>query len=232
MAFSRSFRNNIWHMRLPTGEVVTASSDRVERAFRCGLVDGRTLVRSSTAPNWQPLAEAADIEQAEMSVVPTPDDTAELLSDDDVAPNWKVCDEDVDPRKIRGSRVVPFSMVGGFLTVLALVGYGVTARADTAHIEIANAATAPNPTSTGAARHADRETFRRLHDGGRFDAAEIQRLREIDYTHRMQGFGNRNTKWHVVSPSLKAFEPPKGYVPGAAPAPGPANRWDPLNGDL
>lgn len=229
MAFSRSFKNNIWHMRLPTGEVVTASSERVERAFRCGLVDGRTLVRSSTAPNWQPLADAAEIEQDVLAAASTPD-TVEVLSDQDVAPNWKVSDEDVDPRKIRGSRVLPFSMVGGFLTVLALVGYGVTARADTAHIEIANTAIAPNPTSTGAQRHADREVERRLHDGGRFDAAEIQRLREIDYTHRMQGFGNRNTKWHVVSPSIKAFEPPKGYVPGAAPA--PANRWDPLNGAL
>lgn len=230
MAFSRSFKNHIWHIQLPTGEVVTADAAKVERAFRCGLVDGRTLVRASTVPTWEPLADAAGLEPTDLPTGTEPE-RASLLSDQELAPLWKVRDEEVDPRAIRGSRFMPLSMVGGILTLLALVGYGVTARADTGLPEYAMAQRmappAPPPTSTAPANgpHPSHDYVHPVHEG-RFDAAEIKRLREMDYTHRMQGFGNRNTRWHVVSPSSKALAPPPNWTPG------PPSKFDPLNGDL
>ena len=55
-------------MRLPTGEVEVATATALEAAFRCGLVDVHTPVRSMSSPVWTTLGELAELDQSDPSL--------------------------------------------------------------------------------------------------------------------------------------------------------------------
>jgi hypothetical protein len=62
MAFPRQFKSETWFMRVPTGEVEVVTAEALEDAFRCGLADARTPVRSVGSKVWTTLAEVAGID--------------------------------------------------------------------------------------------------------------------------------------------------------------------------
>lgn len=70
MAFSRSFQQETWLVQLPNGDIEVFASAALEKAFRFGLVNGRTPVRpsSSSAQAWTSLAVAAGLEDERTSI--------------------------------------------------------------------------------------------------------------------------------------------------------------------
>jgi hypothetical protein len=212
MAFPRSFKNETWYMRLPSGEVELVTANVLERAFQCGLVDARTPVRSVAAPVWVPLQEAAELDpgppMSMTSLSPMALETA--LSDEEVGARWLVRERDLDPRAVRASRL---PILGGALALVAAVavvalGIGQPTNDLASHVAAANApmaievtSAAPRPSRPDVTEH---EHPTRVFDE-RLTAAQRWKLRDLDYRRRMRGPSTKTQ--HGVSPSHGALAP-------------------------
>jgi len=243
MAFPRSFKNETWFMRLPTGEVEVVTASALERAFRCGLADARTPVRSVASPVWTTLAEAAEIDtsdpRAPGSLLPVALDeepAADLAS----GKPWQVRTE-VDPRTFRSSagRIVTGAAA---LACVALVALGASRAPDVS----ASRATSAMGRGDGDAAHPRapagvvdaRELHRPTKDEpqGAASSAEVERrLREMDALRRANEAAAPRPLVHPKRSRTPLAPPlrPAGKGSGASsPFTNGGSRHDPLNGAL
>jgi len=236
MAFPRSFKNEIWFMRLPSGEVEVTTAGDLESAFRCGLADARTPVRSVSSTIWTTLAEVAEIDTCDShslgSLLPVAVDepAADLVS----GASWRVRPDDPSHALRSGA--------GRFLRGVALVGV------------LAMAAFGGSLLTPDGARHHDhearvptndRETFEltkvALHPHAKLTPAEElakrkleRRLREADAVRRAEAIAApRRTKLRQEQRSTTPVGPrPAAGTARGGPFTNGGDRFDPLNGSL
>jgi negative regulator of sigma E activity len=216
--FPRSFNNETWFMRLPTGEVTLTKDGDLERAFRCGLVDARTPLLGAAAHIWTTLGEAAELPEHLWTAEPA---AADLQSG---AP-WHVRDEDEEAMPSFGRKHRSFfgaaAAAIAVALVLSTVGLGV-AHAEGSEALIAATATdglqtkAMDPLLVRAmrnARQAQELPYHSQRDLQRLTKEQQRRLREIDLARRMRGDDKRDAqriaagKPIVVPFASPAFDP-------------------------
>jgi|GEM_PF-5613604 len=130
MAFPRSFRQETWFVRLPSGEIEFSEAGALEDAYRCGLVGRNAPVRPVGSQVWTTLAEAAELEPEQrdsfLSVAPSSFDAAVT---EDLAQNmasWRAGGS-VTPRAFRsrmGTLARAFVAVGVVATIASGVALG------------------------------------------------------------------------------------------------------------
>lgn len=232
MAFPRSFKKQVWYLRLPSGEIEVVTPDELQRAFDCGLVEARTPVRAYGAHTWITMAEAAELpapdprSMASLSPLALDAPAADL---DDGAP-WR-SRRDVDPQAFRPSRA---PVLGALLLSVAFVALAVLGgnvpQPGPLERAAAAAAIAPAAPSFRASRPPMPELLHREEaapEVARLTKAQKRRLRKLDYVTRTYGR-------KVVAPALRpskrrrrAFDDPFARTSNA-----PARRGDPLDGSF
>ena len=239
MAFPRSFKNETWFMRLPSGEIEVATASDLEGAFRCGLADARTPVRSVSSPVWRTLAEVAGIDTCDprslgsLLPVAVDDPAADLVR----GASWRVRPDSRSHDLRSGAGRI---LRGG----LALVGFlAVTAFGGTELSQLALAGTHVPAHRAARVPASGREGFEltkvELHPRAQLTPADQhakrvlrRRLREADAVLRVEAtVAPRRTKLRQEQRSRT----PIGSRPASSIA-GPFNsggeRFDPLNGAL
>lgn len=226
-------------MRLPTGEVEVATASAIEDAFRCGLADARTPVRSVGSAVWRTLGEVAEIDTTDPrdlgSLLPVA--VEEPAADLSEGRRW-VSRTDIDARefqpKARNLAGVAAAAMG--IAVAVFCGVQVTARMPEAsalgslpfaHHIGAPKTVAPSAEVPAKAPSEMQEVYRPIADSWeRADRlARERRLREMDAARRIRErkYGIRGTK------SRTPVEPPAASTD---PFSASGNPLDPLNSAL
>ena len=238
MAFNRKFKTETWFMRLPSGEIEITDATALERAFRCGLVDGRTAVLAVGAKVWTTLAEAAELETPPMSVFPDALETGEPAADLANGAPWHIRNEDDETNFRVATKRSRYAVLGiAIAAVLASTGVGV-AWADSNGV-----LTVPLQTEMRAHAHAHAHAASRAlrnakdmedvphhsqRDLERLSKEQQRRLREIDLARRMRGDDKRDARRiaagkPIVTPYAEVSNDPFAKSVSA---------FDPLNGSL
>lgn len=230
-------------MRLPTGEIEVVTASALEDAFRCGLADARTPVRSVGSPVWRALAEVADVETSDPrrlgSLLPV--SLEEPAADLENEEAWKI------RRELDTSTLKPGlrRFAGAALAVvgcIALAVFGGAKLSEQASAErfaevhlarqVAAAANAPVPHATPELQEVLRTMPDDPDEPSRRHAIE-RRLREMDLMRRMNEAANpHRTERQRAKRSRTPVEPPVGWGSTPSPFTESGNRLDPLNGAL
>jgi hypothetical protein len=239
MAFPRSFKNETWFMRLPSGEIEVATATDLEGAFRCGLADARTPVRSVSSPVWRTLAEVANIETCDSrslgSLLPVTveEPAADLVS----GASWRVRPDD----RLHAFRSGAGRILRGGLALvgfLALTAFGGTELAQHAFAGT-NAPGHREARVAASSREGFQLTKVELHPHAKLTPAEehakrtlARRLREADAIRRMEAIASpRRTKLRQEQRSTTPVSRPVGSSK-SGPFTNGGDRFDPLNGSL
>lgn len=230
-------------MRLPTGEIEVVTASALEDAFRCGLADARTPVRSVGSPVWSALAEVAEIETSDPrslgSLLPVSLEAPEADLENEQA--WKIRREiDTSTMKPGRGRLALASMAIVGCIALAVVGgeklsqNASAERFAQAHLARRVAATpeVPLPRATPERQ----EVLRALHDEQddpvKRRAAE-RRVRELELIRRLKEAANpHRTERQHAKRSKTPIEPPASWNPSSTPFTDGGDPRDPLNGAL
>ncbi len=237
MAFNRKFKTETWFMRLPSGEIEIVDATALERAFRCGLVDGRTAVLAVGGKVWTTLAEAADLETPPLSVFPDALETGEPAADLANGAQWHVRDEADETRFRDASKRSRSGVIAiAIAAVLASTGLGVAWADSTGAMTIpmqneARAPGSPEPAPARAIRKGkgmDDVPHHSKRDLERLSKEQQRRLREIDLARRMRGDDKRDARRiaagkPIVTPYSEVVTDPFAKSVSA---------FDPLNGSL
>lgn len=237
MAFNRKFKTETWFMRLPSGEIEIAQASALERAFRCGLVDGRTPVLAVGGKVWTTLAEAAELETPPMSVFPDALETGEPAADLANGAPWHIRNEDDETHFRAATKRSRYAVLGiAIAAVLASTGLGV-AWADSngsltvpmqTEVRAPGAAPPAAPRAIRSVKDMEDVPHHSQRDLERLSKEQQRRLRELDLARRMRGDDQRDAR------RIKAGKPI--VTPYAEVATDPFARsvspFDPLNGAL
>lgn len=242
MAFSRSFKNQTWFVRLPSGEIEVSTAAALERSFKCGLVSARAPVRAVGANLWTTLGEAAGLDPdapAHSSLSPMALDTPEgpppsLMPDDpDLYRRGPAFDE-------RAFRPRVGRITATFLAVASVAGlaFGLVrypnalfpSRAKLAEVgktAAVLAAQPPPPAETMCVPGPPTDFIGP--PPPRLTEEQILRLREADYALRMSGEHKSSLRRRR---SRTPVEPPSRHHGKADPIQQNHDPFDPLNGAL
>ena len=55
---------DLWHVKLPSGDILTVTLDQLDGAFADGHVDASTLVRQAGTAEWSTLGAMAGLDEA------------------------------------------------------------------------------------------------------------------------------------------------------------------------
>ncbi len=142
----------IWQIKLPTGDVRSGTLEQLDEAFAQGAIDERTLVRREGTDTWITLAEAAGIEAAPptepagASAPPTmpPSAPPPAITTD--------LDLDVDENALRASSKKSIAIIAGAaIAVVALAGVFVARVGGDAEKSVGAGAVAPPPVAADLA---------------------------------------------------------------------------------
>lgn len=227
MSFPRSFKKQVWYMRLPSGEVEIVTADALQRAFDCGLVEARTPVRAFGAHTWTTMLEAAELP---VSAAPTMASLSPMAFDapaadlGDGAP-WQ-SRTDVDPKAFKPSKApaVVAILVSAAFVAVAVLGGKLPQNPALERVAAASSLAAVQPV------HVSRPDIREMlrtpkSEEDRLTGDQKRRLSEIDYTTRTRG-----RKVHSLTPLL----PKRGVRPSEDPFAhkAGASTGDPLDGSF
>jgi hypothetical protein len=237
MAFNRKFKTETWFMRLPSGEIEIAEAAALERAFRCGLADGRTPVLAVGGKVWTTLAEAAELETPPLSVFPDALETGEPAADLANGAQWHVRNEDDETQFRAATKRSRYAVLGiAIAAVLASTGLGVAWADSNGALTVPpqtdlHASGEPQPAASRNLRNAkDMEDVphHSQRDLERLSKEQQRRLRELDLARRMRGDDKRDAKRiaagkPIVIPYSEVSNDPFAKSVSA---------FDPLNGAL
>lgn len=226
MSFPRSFKKQVWYMRLPSGEVEIVTAAELERAFHCGLVEARTPVRAFGAHTWTTMLEAAELpvpagtSMASLSPIAFDAPAADL---GDGAP-W-LSRTDVDPRAFKPSKAPAVLAIFVSAAFVAAAVLGSKLPRSPALERVAAASSLTSMPAVRVSRPDVREMMRTpKSEEERLTSDQKRRLREIDYTTRMHG-----RKVHSLTPLLGTRPSEDPFSRRAKPG---AHSGDPLDGSF